>query len=114
VTPRIWSAPRSWRRSNDVERLVHELEGGRGLPVLLRQYLKLNARLLAFSVDPAFSNVLDGLVLVDLLAVKPALLQRYLGRDAAASIRAFHHTPHPPALDRALPSLATPGLTWRG
>jgi putative hemolysin len=99
---------------DDVERLVHELEGGRGLPVLLRQYLKLNARLLGFSVDPAFSNVLDGLVLVDLLAVKPALLQRYLGRDSAATIRAFHDTPRTPALDRVLPPLATPGLTWRG
>lgn len=89
----------------DVERLVHELEGGRGLPVLLRQYLKLNARLLGFSVDPAFSNVMDGLVLVDLLGIKPALLQRFLGRDAAATVLAFHVTPRStPDLDRALPA----------
>lgn len=74
----------------DVEQLVTELEGGRGLPVLLRQYLKLNARLLGFSVDPAFGNVLDGLVLVDLLSVKPALLQRYLGREGAAAFRQHH------------------------
>jgi putative hemolysin len=89
---------------DDVERLVHELEGGRGLPVLLRQYLKLNARLLGFSVDPAFANVLDGLVLVDLLTVKPALLQRFLGRDAAATIRSFHITPGTPELNRSLPA----------
>jgi putative hemolysin len=92
---------------DDVERLVHELEGDRGLPVLLRQYLKLNARLLGFSVDPAFANVLDGLVLVDLLGVRPALLQRYLGRDAAATIRVAHASPATPAVDRALPD-ATP------
>jgi putative hemolysin len=92
---------------DDVERLVHELEGDRGLPVLLRQYLKLNARLLGFSVDPAFANVLDGLVLVDLPGVTPALLQRYLGRDAAATIRAVHAPPATPAVDRALPD-ATP------
>jgi hypothetical protein len=75
--------------------------------VLLRQYLKLNARLLGFSVDPAFANVLDGLVLVDLLGVRPALLQRYLGRDAAATIRVAHASPATPAVDRALPD-ATP------
>jgi putative hemolysin len=92
---------------DEVERLVHELEGGRGLPVLLRQYLKLNARLLGFSVDPAFANVLDGLVLVDLLAVKPALLQRFLGRDAAAAVLAFHHPAPTPAFIRALPARST-------
>jgi putative hemolysin len=92
----------------DVEQLVHELEGGRGLPVLLRQYLKLNARLLGFSVDPAFANVLDGLLLVDLLRVKPALLQRFLGREAAASIVAFHNASHTPELDRALTLPADP------
>jgi putative hemolysin len=73
----------------DVEQLVSEVEG-RGLPVLLRQYLKLNARLLGFSVDPEFGDVLDGLVVVDLLGVKPALLQRYLGREHAATLLEFH------------------------
>jgi putative hemolysin len=93
---------------DDVEQLVHELEGGRGLPVLLRQYLKLNARLLGFSVDPAFANVLDGLVLVDLLRVKPALLHRFLGREAAASVVAFHDASLTPELDRPLPLPADP------
>jgi putative hemolysin len=73
-----------------VEALVKEVESGRGMPVLLRHYLKLNARLLGFSVDPEFGNVLDGLVLVDLLDVKPALLQRYLGRDNAAAFLSRH------------------------
>jgi putative hemolysin len=75
------------------ERFVRELEG-RGLPVLLRQYLKLNARLLGFSVDPGFSDVLDGLVLVDLLDVSPTLLQRYLGRDSAAAFLRHHAAAH--------------------
>lgn len=73
-----------------VELLVKEIEAGRGLPVLLRHYLKLNARLLGFSVDPEFGNVLDGLVLVDLMDVKPAVLQRYLGRQGAAAFLAAH------------------------
>lgn len=74
-----------------VDELVRDLESGaRGLPVLLRHYLKLNAKLLAFSEDPAFGNVLDGLVVVDLLDVDRALLARYLGREAAGAFLAAH------------------------
>jgi putative hemolysin len=77
-------------RIDDLETMVAEIECGRRLPVLVRQYLKLNARLLGFSVDPAFGNVLDGLMLVDLLDVPSAALDRYLGRDGAAAFRAYH------------------------
>jgi hypothetical protein len=58
------------------------------LPVLLRQYLKLNARLLGFTLDPSFGNVLDGLVVVDLHDIEPAILARFMGRDEAAAFRA--------------------------
>jgi putative hemolysin len=60
------------------------------MPVLLRQYLKLHARVLAFGVDPSFANTLDALVVVDLLAVEAALLQRYFGREGAAAFLAHH------------------------
>jgi hypothetical protein len=40
--------------------------GSAGIPVLLRQYLKLGGRLVGFNVDPAFSEALDGLMIVDL------------------------------------------------
>jgi putative hemolysin len=89
---------------DDVDRLVQELEGGRRLPVLLRQYLKLNARLLGFSVDRTFGNVLDGLVLVDLLAVKPALLQRYLGREQAIAFLDYHGSAEVPGFPHEVPS----------
>ena len=75
----------------EVDELVRDLESGqRGLPVLLRHYLKLNAKLLGFSVDAAFGGVLDGLVVVDLLDVDRALLARYLGREAAQAVIAAH------------------------
>lgn len=54
----------------------HEADGKR-MPVLLRQYLKLNARLLAFSVDPAFGDALDALMMVDLREVDVSILRRY-------------------------------------
>jgi len=53
------------------------------MPVLLRQYLNLNGRLLSFSLDPQFSNTLDGLVLVDLDRVAQPTLSRYMGAEAA-------------------------------
>lgn len=51
------------------------------VPVLLRQYLKLNAKLMGFNVDRNFGDALDALMMVDLANVDPAILTRYLGRD---------------------------------
>lgn len=53
----------------------------KGVPVLLRQYLKLNATLLEFNVDPDFSDVLDALVLVDLRQAPATVLARYMGEE---------------------------------
>ncbi len=36
-----------------------------GLPVLLKKYIKLNAKIIGFNVDPKFNNCLDGLILLD-------------------------------------------------
>ena len=41
--------------------------------------MALNAALLEFNVDPHFSNALDGLVVVDLLAADPRMMTRYMG-----------------------------------
>ena len=76
-------------RLEDVSALIRGLEpDGKDMPVLLRQYLKLNARLLGFSTDAAFGNVLDGLVVVDLDDVDLPILARYMGRDEAGAFRA--------------------------
>lgn len=80
------------RRFEEVDALVGELEGGRGVPVLLRQYWKLNARVLAFSVDHAFGGALDGLMVVDLAKSPAAALTRYLGRDGAAAFAVHQAT----------------------
>ncbi len=78
----------------EADALVSKLErDGRGMPVLLRQYLKLNARLLGFNVDPAFGDVLDALMMVDLTKVDPRILRRYFGQaDAQAFLD--HHAAH--------------------
>ncbi|MFN0170466.1 MAG: lysophospholipid acyltransferase family protein [Bryobacteraceae bacterium] len=52
-----------------------------GVPVLLRQYLRLGGKLLGFNVDAKFANALDGLILVDLTKTEPKLIERYLGKE---------------------------------
>ncbi len=79
------------RDLNEVESLIADLETDlKGVPVLLRQYLRLGGKLLAFNVDPAFSHVLDGLILVDLVQTDPTLLGKYMGSEAAKKYRAYH------------------------
>jgi putative hemolysin len=78
----------------DLERLselIADLErDGKGVPILLRQYLKTGGKLLAFHVDHAFSDVLDALIMVDLRAAPPPVLDRYFGKSAAARFLAWH------------------------
>jgi hypothetical protein len=64
--------------------------GSKGVPILLRQYLKLNARLLGFNVDPNFGDALDALMMVDLAEVDRAILNRYFGRQEAARFLEHH------------------------
>jgi hypothetical protein len=59
-------------------------------PVLLRQYLKLGAKFLGFSLDRSFGNVLDGLIMVDLTLTDRRLLDRFMGSEGAESFLAFH------------------------
>src|SRR5215472_12394503 len=71
--------------------LIAELEAdGKGVPVLLKQYLKCGGRLLAINVDRGFSNALDALIVVDLRQAPHAILDRYMGKDQAARFRAWH------------------------
>lgn len=70
---------------------IAEIEGdGKGVPVLLRQYLKIGGELLAFNVDRNFSDALDGLVLVDLRKTDPARLETYMGKDGVERFMQHH------------------------
>lgn len=79
------------RDIEDVSALISEIEREeRGVPVLLRQYLKLNATMLSFNVDPEFNDCIDGLVLVDLSKTNEKTLRRYMGDEGAERFYAFH------------------------
>ncbi len=67
---------------DDISGLVSEIEeDNKGMPVLLRHYLRLNARLLSFNVDPAFGHCIDGLIVVDLRTTEPKILKRFMGEQ---------------------------------
>lgn len=54
------------RDINRLDRAIGETdELNSGLPVLLKKYIKLNAEIIAFNVDPKFNNCLDGLIVLD-------------------------------------------------
>jgi len=63
---------------------------GKGLPVLLRQYLNLGGTVIAFNEDARFSGVVDGLVVVDLRKLPLRLLSKYLGKAGAERFSAHH------------------------
>jgi putative hemolysin len=91
---RPWDCRAMCHALRDLEELSQPITDvetdGKGLPILLRQYAKIGGKLLGFNVDRKFSNVLDGLVVVDLRKTEPAVLERYMGREAAAKFRERH------------------------
>lgn len=68
-------------------RVVADIEEGRGIPVLVRQYLRLGSEVLGFNVDPDFSNVVDALMLLDLDRVDGDRLAWFMGREGADGYR---------------------------
>lgn len=82
---------RALRALDDLAEPINDLESdGKGLPILLRQYAKIGGKVLGFNVDRKFSNALDGLIVVDLRQTDSAVLERYMGRENAASFRRLH------------------------
>jgi hypothetical protein len=81
---------------DDLSAPISDLEpDGKGIPILVKQYVKLGGKLLAFSVDPQFGNTLDGFVMVDLTRTSPEILSRYMGKEQAQRFFAWHRTEHP-------------------
>jgi putative hemolysin len=82
---------------NDIEdcsALISSLEQDqKGIPVLLKHYLKLNGTLISFNVDKDFSSVVDGLILVDLTKTQQRILMKYMGEARCQEYLAYHGIP---------------------
>ncbi|MDH5573591.1 MAG: lysophospholipid acyltransferase family protein, partial [Gammaproteobacteria bacterium] len=90
-----------WRHANlggmhtldNISELVAVLENdNKGVPVLIKQYLKLGGRMLGFNVDKSFSDCIDGLIMVDLRKTDPRVLQKYMGREGAEYFLDYHQS----------------------
>ena len=81
-------------RIQDLDQLTDPIadveSDGKGVPILLKHYAKLGGRMLGFNVDKEFSDVLDGLVLVDLRRTDRTVLQRYMGEDGMRAFLGYH------------------------
>ena len=64
---------------NKFDKIIDELEPGNlRLPVLIKKYIKQNAKVIAFNVDPLFNNAIDGLMYIRIddlpeSTIKPAI-----------------------------------------
>lgn len=75
---------RTFEDLEDLNAPIRDIDSRSGIPVLLRQYVKLGGRVAAFNVDRKFSNVVDALLLVDLRETPVKTLGRYMGQQTAA------------------------------
>lgn len=101
VKPRRPFRPREHEATRVVDldsgdlRLVADLLGtverdDRGVPVLLRQYLKLGGQILGFNIDSDFGNSIDCLLWVDMRRTELVLLRKYMGNELADRFFALH------------------------
>ena len=61
---------------NKLDKAIGDVdEMNTGLPVLLKKYIKLNASIMGFNVDPKFNNCLDGLIILDLYDVPKGTIE---------------------------------------
>lgn len=60
-----------------LDQLISEIEVSHmKVPVMLRQYVSLNAKIICFNVDPKFSNSLDGFLVTPVQGIPQDLLSR--------------------------------------
>ena len=88
VTPYTPKKSSLWCRDLNIEgpdhlsQVVAMLEpDGKGIPTLLRHYLRCGARILSFNIDREFSNVIDGLIVVDLDRVERGVIKKFMGEE---------------------------------
>lgn len=74
---------------NKLDKIIDDLEPELRLPVLIKKYIKQNAKVIAFNVDPNFNDAIDGLMYIRISdlpedTIKPVLeeLSDFLKRES--------------------------------
>jgi putative hemolysin len=58
------------RDINKLDKTIGDVDAlNPGLPVLIKKYIKLGAKIACFNVDPKFSNCLDGMIVLDVFDI---------------------------------------------
>ncbi|MBZ5654040.1 MAG: lysophospholipid acyltransferase family protein [Acidobacteriia bacterium] len=91
---RPWDCRAVCNALRDLDELAESISDmevdGKGVPILIKQYAKVGGKLVGFNLDRKFSDVVDGLVIVDLRETEPQVLERYMGKEGYAGFRRFH------------------------
>ena len=75
------------RTLDDISAVISGVEpDGKGVPVLVKHYLKLRGSFVGFAVDPDFGNALDGLIVVDIRNMEDRQLLQYFGESGKQRI----------------------------
>jgi putative hemolysin len=74
-----------------LQEFVRQAEGNprAQIPQLIKLYLELGVRFLAFNQDDDFNSV-DGLIWLDIPSIPPEILVKYMGEDGLKTYTAFH------------------------
>lgn len=76
---------------NDLQEFVRQAEDNpkAQIPQLIKLYIELGFRFLAFNKDDDFNSI-DGLIWLDVTKVPGGIVARYMGEEGYAKFRAFH------------------------
>jgi putative hemolysin len=96
VVSNLWGMDELSASIADIER------DGKGVPILLKQYVRMGGTVLCFNIDRKFSNVLDALIMLDLRTADPARIKPYVSLEALHGLvqpnRAELHPANSPVL----------------
>lgn len=76
---------------DELSTLIASIEDdNKGIPVLIRQYLKWGGQMLGFNIDPDFGDCIDGLIRVDFRKADEKILGKYMGKQQLIKYREYH------------------------
>ncbi|MDD3773421.1 MAG: glycerol acyltransferase, partial [Weeksellaceae bacterium] len=79
---------------NKFDKLIDELEPNLlRIPVLIKKYIKQNARLIGFNVDPKFNDAIDGLMYIRISDLPESTVKPVLEEIQAELIRKMETNP---------------------
>lgn len=69
---------------NKLDKIIDDLEPEMRLPVLIKKYIKQNAKVVAFNVDPSFNDAIDGLMYIRISELPEDTIRPVLEEMSAA------------------------------